>query len=102
MTDYAAILTVLYPDALWGMTDNDYGTLSWDESNSDAKPSQAVLDAAWPQVLYDRQYAQVEAAASRRIHHGRGPAVLQMAARHRHRTGMARRRPSRQGRPPLP
>jgi hypothetical protein len=61
VTDYAAVLSVLYPDALWVMTDNDYGTLSWDESNSDAKPSQAVLDAALPQVQYDRQYAQVEA-----------------------------------------
>jgi hypothetical protein len=62
MTDYALVLTAAYPDALWGMTDNDYGTLSWDESNSEAKPTQAVLDAAWPQVQYDREYAQVEQA----------------------------------------
>ena len=60
--DYALVLTALFPDALWGLNDNDLGTLSWDEANSDAAPSQEMLDAAWPQVQYDREYAQVEQA----------------------------------------
>ena len=59
--DYAAVLTVLYPEALWGLNNNDLGTLSWDEGNADAVPSQEMLDAAWPQVEHDRAYAQVEA-----------------------------------------
>ena len=60
--DYALILTALFPDALWSLNDNDLGTLSWDEGNSEDVPSQDMLDAAWPQVEYDRAYAAVEAA----------------------------------------
>jgi hypothetical protein len=62
MTDYAAVLTALHPEALWSLVDNDLGTLVWDETNADDAPSQAELDAAWPQVQYDRAYAQVEQA----------------------------------------
>ena len=58
--DYANILTVLFPDALWGLVNNDLTTLVWDEGNSDDAPSQEMLDVAWPQVEYDRAYAQVE------------------------------------------
>jgi hypothetical protein len=61
MTDYALVLTY-YPDysgRLWGMTDNDYATLIMHDDGP--KPTQAELDAAWPQVQYDRAYAQVEA-----------------------------------------
>lgn len=56
--DYAHILTTLYPEALWGLNNNDYATLRWNDTNADAAPSQADLDAAWPQVEYDRAYAQ--------------------------------------------
>ena len=58
----AAVLTALYPDALWGETNNDYATLVWDESNADPKPTLAELEAAWAQVQYDRAYAQVQQA----------------------------------------
>jgi hypothetical protein len=60
MTDYAAVLTALYPDAEWTLNANDPNQLVW-LSEGDA-PSQAELDAAWPQVQYDREYAQVEQA----------------------------------------
>lgn len=59
MTNYAAVLSSLYPSVSWSINANDYDTLTWDES---PKPTQAVLDAAWPQVQWDRQYAQVEQA----------------------------------------
>jgi hypothetical protein len=59
MTDYAAVLSRLYPSVSWTINANDYETLTWDES---PKPSQAVLDAAWPQVQWDRQYAQAQQA----------------------------------------
>ena len=48
--DMAAVLTALYPDALWGETNNDYSTLVWDESNADPKPTLAELETAWPSV----------------------------------------------------
>jgi hypothetical protein len=57
MTDYAAVLTANYPGAQWTLTGDDYAGLTWlDES---AKPSQAVLDAAWPQVQWQREHDAV-------------------------------------------
>ena len=58
--DYAAVLTAIRPDSLWSMTNNDYGTLDW--QSDDPKPTKKTLDDAWPQVKYDREYAQVEQA----------------------------------------
>jgi hypothetical protein len=60
--DYALVLTY-HPDyagRLWAMTDNDYATLEMHDSGP--KPSQAELDAAWPQVQYQRAYDQVRFA----------------------------------------
>ena len=60
MTDYAATLLATHPGAQWSLTGNDYDTLRWYDDTP--KPSQAELDAAWPQVDYQNQYAAVEAA----------------------------------------
>lgn len=65
MTDYAAVLTALHPDALWGLTNNDLATLTWDESNADAKPTKKALDAAWPAVRDARAWAAVRAERDR-------------------------------------
>ena len=58
MIDYAAILTANYKTAIWSLSDNDYATLEW--SSADPKPTQAELDAQWPQVDYNNQVAQIE------------------------------------------
>ena len=60
MTDYAAVLTANYSGAQWSLSDNDYDTLEWYDDTP--KPSQAELDAAWPQVDYNNQVAAVEQA----------------------------------------
>ena len=60
MTDYAAVLTANYPDAQWTLDGDNYDGLTW--LSDTPKPSQAELDAAWPQVDYDRQVAAVEVA----------------------------------------
>lgn len=60
MTDYAAVLTAIRPNAVWGMVDNDYSTLDWQDDSP--KPTKKTLDDAWPQVQYEREYAAVEAA----------------------------------------
>ena len=60
MTDYAAVLIANYPGTLWSINANDYSTLIWDSPTP--KPTQAELDAAWPQVDYNNQVAIVEAA----------------------------------------
>jgi hypothetical protein len=60
VTDYAAVLSALYPDAEWTLNANDPNQLVW-LSEGDA-PSVEELDAAWAQVEYDLAYAQVEQA----------------------------------------
>jgi len=59
MTDYAAVLSVLYPDAEWTLNGNDPDQLVW--LSEGTAPTAAELDAAWPQVQYQRDHAQVEA-----------------------------------------
>jgi hypothetical protein len=50
MTDYAAVLTALYPGAEWSLNGDSYEGLTW--LSDSPKPSQAELDAAWPAVQY--------------------------------------------------
>jgi hypothetical protein len=58
MIDYAAILNANYVGAQWSLDGNDYSGLTWLDSTT--KPTQAELDAAWPQVDYNNQVAAVE------------------------------------------
>ena len=60
MTNYAMVLETNYPGTQWAINDNDYATLQW--FSDSPKPTQAELDAAWPQVDYVNQYAAVEVA----------------------------------------
>jgi len=67
MTDYAAVLTATYPDALWGLTNNDLSTLTWDESNVAKKPTKKALDEAAPQVERDLEWKAIRAERDRRL-----------------------------------
>lgn len=58
MIDYVAILTTDYPGSHWAISGNEYDTLQWFDETP--KPTQAELDAAWPQVDYKNQVAAVE------------------------------------------
>lgn len=60
MIDYAAVLSANYPGSQWTLNGDDYDGLVWLEDTP--KPTQAELDAAWPQVSYDQQCSQVETA----------------------------------------
>jgi hypothetical protein len=62
MIDYSLVLEVAYPGALWTIrgSADEYANLDWQDDSP--KPTQSELDAAWPQVQYDREYAAVEAA----------------------------------------
>ena len=53
MTDYTAVLIANYPGSEWALNNNDYATLQW--FSDTPKPTQAELDAAWPQVDYANQ-----------------------------------------------
>ena len=60
MVDYAAVLSAIRPSAAWTLSNNDYSTLVWLDDSP--KPTKKTLDDAWPQVQYEREYAQVEQA----------------------------------------
>ena len=60
MIDYTLILTKQYAGSEWTLNGNNYDGLTW--LSDTPKPSQAELDALWPQVNYDNQVAAVEAA----------------------------------------
>ena len=59
MIDYSAILTANYVGKEWSINGNDYSSLQWYSTGT--KPTQAQLDAQWPQVNYSNQVAQIEA-----------------------------------------
>jgi hypothetical protein len=59
MIDYSAILTANYAGKEWSLDGNDYDTLIW--LSAGTAPTQAELDAQWPTVDYQNQYALVEA-----------------------------------------
>ena len=56
--DYGEVLVAIRPDCEWSLTGTDYSGLTWLDDSP--KPTKKELDAAWPQVEYDRAYAQVE------------------------------------------
>ena len=58
--DYPLILSTIRPDSLWTLRGTDYAGLTW--LSDDPKPTKKTLDDAWPQVQYEREYAQVEQA----------------------------------------
>ena len=60
MIDYALILNANYPGAQWALDGNEYSGLTW--LSDTPKPTQAELDAAWPQVDYQNQVTAVETA----------------------------------------
>ena len=58
MIDYAAILNANYAGSQWTLDGDTYEGLTWLDNTP--KPTQAELDAQWPTVNYNDQYAQVE------------------------------------------
>jgi hypothetical protein len=58
MIDYAAVLSSNYVGSEWTLNGDTYDGLTW--LSGTPKPTQAELDAAWPQVQYEQQRAEVE------------------------------------------
>ena len=59
MIDYTLILSINYFGSQWTLEGDTYAGLTWLDQTP--KPTQAELDAQWPQVNYGNQVAQVEA-----------------------------------------
>jgi hypothetical protein len=60
MTDYALVLSVNYSGAQWSLNGDTYDGLTWLDDTP--QPTQAELDAQWPEANYKNQCAIVEAA----------------------------------------
>ena len=58
--DYPAILSAKYSGSTWTLDGDTYDGLVW--LSDTPKPTQAELDALWPQVQYETQVAAVEQA----------------------------------------
>ena len=58
MIDYTAILSANYKGAIWNMSGDTYDGLDWLDSTP--KPTQAELDAQWPQVDYNNKCTTVQ------------------------------------------
>jgi hypothetical protein len=58
--DIVSILVRKYPGALWALNGDDYSGLDWQDSSP--KPTEAELEALWPEVQYEVAYAEVEKA----------------------------------------
>lgn len=59
MTNYSMVLIVKYPGTQWTLNGDDYDGLTW--LSDSPKPTQAELDALWPQVKYEVDCSQIEA-----------------------------------------
>ena len=57
--DYGLVLSVKYPGTIWALNGDTYDGLDWMDSSP--KPTQAELDALWPQVHYEQQMKIVDA-----------------------------------------
>lgn len=63
MIDYGLILATKYPGTIWAVNGNTYDGIEW---LCDApKPTEAELDALWPEVNYSSQCAEVDATRLR-------------------------------------
>jgi len=58
--DIPQILTSKYPGAAWALNGDDYSGLEWLGESS--KPTEAELEALWPEVQAETARAEVEAA----------------------------------------
>ena len=57
MTNYALVLQYNYADQKWALYGETYDGLEW--FSDTPKPTQAELDAQWPQVDYENQCDQI-------------------------------------------
>ena len=59
MIDYAKILSTKYVGSQWSLNGDNYDGLTW--FSDTPKPTQAELDALWPQVQAEVERGRVEA-----------------------------------------
>lgn len=56
--DISRILETKYQGTVWALNGDTYDGLQWLDESS--KPTQAELEALWPQVQYEEELAEVE------------------------------------------
>ncbi len=60
MTNYSLVLSTNYLSFRWHMNGDEYAGIVWEDDAP--KPTQAQLDAEWPEVQYKWQCASIERA----------------------------------------
>jgi len=65
MTDYAAVLSAIRPDAEWTLDGNEYTGLTWLDDTP--KPTKKTLDDAWPDVERALAWKAIRAQRDRRL-----------------------------------
>ena len=63
MIDYATILFTKYPDSRWTLNGDDYEGLTW--LSDTPKPTKAILDNLWDEVIAELQAEKITKAAQR-------------------------------------
>ena len=58
--DIGRVLSRKYPGTFWSCVDNDYAQLDWRDKSP--KPTEAELEALWPEVQLEIHTEQVEQA----------------------------------------
>ena len=61
--DIGKILSLKFEGSEWTLNGDDYEGLTW--LSDSAKPTEAQLEALWPEVQYEAEYAQVEQARAK-------------------------------------
>jgi hypothetical protein len=73
--DIVQVLSAKYPGSQWVLGGNDYAGLDWIDET--AKPTEAELEALWPDVQYETAYAQVEQARAQAYRETSDPIFFQ-------------------------
>ncbi len=73
--DIPIILTRKYPGAEWTHNGEDYAGLTWLSEGS--APTEAQLEALWPEVQYEVAYEQVEQARANAYRESSDPLFFQ-------------------------
>jgi hypothetical protein len=63
MIDYATILFTKYPDSRWTLNGDDYEGLTW--LSDTPKPTKAILDNLWDEVIAELQAEKIAKATQR-------------------------------------
>jgi hypothetical protein len=73
--DITAVLSAKFPGAEWTLNGDEYDSLTW--LSDSPKPTEAELEALWPQVEYENAHKAVEFARAQAYRETSDPIFFQ-------------------------